>query len=202
MKNIKANSIIWDFCRTTRLNGGVFEHVVPIVRCKGDVPMLLAIKGFNYTVKFSKDGFATHEWGELYHVDPLSILDKGFEFAIYDKELYVLGGVKIISVAIDGVVRVMEVEIGEPPFVESEISYLKTVRKNKRGIVILVDGGEWEWIRQTVGIDGIYKEKRIKINPGKRYVCINHKSLYDAVLISRDGWEEKIIMNGELKHGG
>ena len=64
---------------------------------------------------------------------------------------------------------------------------------------VQIEQGEWEVIRQVVGANGVYSEDRRLISgPLSMEIMVNSEAIYDAFLITRPMWEEKIIMLGEL----
>lgn len=196
-KEIINFRIIWDFASTKRQKRGepvsVFSHIVPIIACSSNKLKSIAVNRNYEAVVNPEKGIVFHRWKERFHVDPISTGEFGWEIPVYDTELY---KDKEWSVFFDG--KKYKVPLPSKPDLDVAKTFLKMVGEGANRLVH-VAAGEWEVIRQKVGVDGIYKEdRRLVSGPLSFEVEVDEKSNYDALLITRPTWEEKIIMHGEL----
>lgn len=196
-KEIINFRVIWDFASTKRQKKGepvsVFSHIVPIIACSSNKLGSIAVnRAYEARVDIQK-GLVYHSWGERSHIDPVSCGDFGWEIPVYDTELY---NKKEWSLYFNG--QKYKIDIPPQPLIDIDRSYLKMVGDGELRTVH-IEQGEWEVIRQVVGANGVYSEDRRLISgPLSMEIMVNSEAIYDAFLITRPMWEEKIIMLGEL----
>jgi hypothetical protein len=207
MPNTRLPYVFWDFCRTTHVDGSVFSHQVPLLRwTEGPSTRVSRLLIDSYHVSMTGGGLVLHEWGEVMHMDPISTWrdgeSKGTEVAIYDTKLHTAPYWRV-GLWEGGVCQVVKVAVPASPDVDQTLSFFEKAEVEEGHCVFSVSSrkrGMWEWVRQKINPRGVYQEAREWVASGvKKSVKIDASMVYDAVLITRDGWEEKFILKGSME---
>lgn len=196
-KQIINFKVLWDFASTKRQKQGepvsVFSHIVPIIACSSNILGSIAVnRGYEAQVD-SIRGLVFHHWGERYHTDPISTGEFGWEIPVYDTSLYNQKSWDIFYLG-----KKYTVELPPIPQIDISKTFLEMFGDTEKRVVHIAEG-EWELIRQKVDSEDHYHETRhVVAGPLFMELFVDYNSKYDAFLITRPLWEEKIIMHGEL----